>query len=153
MPLNQLVSKLIHVFDFFSIRELLTPQQHYDWGLRALKTVLRSSGNLLKLCKRSRAAAGDQVQISATEEANLVVQASRINTLSKLTFADSKRFDALIADIFPDVLFKDIEYESLAEAVRQVSACQALRRAPGTVLFSHWNFSFVGRSRTKSGAD
>ena len=106
-------------------RELLTPQQHYDWGLRALKTVLRSSGNLLKMAKKARAAAGDQMLISAAQEANLVVQASRINTLSKLTFADSKRFDALIADIFPDVDFKDIEYESLAAAVRQVRGVRA----------------------------
>ena len=35
------------------IRELLTPQQHYDWGLRALKTVLRGSGNLLRQMKKT----------------------------------------------------------------------------------------------------
>lgn len=29
-------------------RELLSPQQHYDWGLRALKTVLRGCGSLLQ---------------------------------------------------------------------------------------------------------
>lgn len=35
------------------LRELLTPQQHYDWGLRALKTVLRGSGNLLRQLKKT----------------------------------------------------------------------------------------------------
>merc|ERR1712136_297578 len=34
--------KLVAVFTL--CRELLTPQQHYDWGLRALKTVLRGCG-------------------------------------------------------------------------------------------------------------
>ena len=35
-------------------RELLTPQQHYDWGLRALKTVLRGCGNLLQQAKKKK---------------------------------------------------------------------------------------------------
>lgn len=34
-------------------RELLTPQQHYDWGLRALKTVLKACGGLLQQQRRS----------------------------------------------------------------------------------------------------
>ena len=29
-------------------RELLSSQQHYDWSLRALKTVLKGSGTLLQ---------------------------------------------------------------------------------------------------------
>ena len=53
-------------------------------------------------------------------ESKLVVQALRINTLSKLTFSDSTRFDALVRDVFPGVEFKDIEYETLAEAIREV---------------------------------
>lgn len=32
----------------------MTPQQHYDWGLRALKTVLKACGNLLQQEKRSQ---------------------------------------------------------------------------------------------------
>ena len=33
--------KLVSLFSF--ARDMLSPQQHYDWGLRALKTVLRGS--------------------------------------------------------------------------------------------------------------
>ncbi|KAI3354358.1 hypothetical protein L3Q82_018881, partial [Scortum barcoo] len=43
--------KLVAIFNL--ARELLTPQQHYDWGLRALKTVLKACGSLLQQQRRS----------------------------------------------------------------------------------------------------
>ena len=60
------------------------------------------------------------MKVDAQTEANLVVQALRINTLSKLTFSDSLRFDALVKDVYPGVEFKDIEYENVAAAFREV---------------------------------
>ena len=53
-------------------------------------------------------------------EPQLVVQALRINTMSKLTFADSIRFDGLVRDVFPGVQFKDIDYPTLEQAFREV---------------------------------
>ena len=41
--------KLVEVFKLS--KELLSNQQHYDWGLRALKTVLRGSGQALYYAK------------------------------------------------------------------------------------------------------
>ena len=58
---------------------------------------------------------------SSVKEIELVVQALRLNTLSKLTFADSKRFDALILDVFPGVGFKRMEQETLVEALKQAT--------------------------------
>ena len=54
------------------------------------------------------------------DEARLVVQALRVNTLSKLTFSDSARFDNLVKDVFPGIDMKDIEYQNLAQAIRDV---------------------------------
>lgn len=51
-------------------------------------------------------------------ETKIVVQALRLNTLSKLTFADSRRFDGLVKDVFPSVEFQDVDYEKLADALR-----------------------------------
>uniref|UniRef100_A0AAY5E9K0 Cytoplasmic dynein 2 heavy chain 1 n=1 Tax=Electrophorus electricus TaxID=8005 RepID=A0AAY5E9K0_ELEEL len=96
---KELGRKLVAIFNL--ARELLTPQQHYDWGLRALKTVLRGCGSLLQLQRKH----------------GLVVQALRLNTMSKLTFADSARFDALVRDVFPGVDFRDVEYEALSTAL------------------------------------
>ncbi|XP_069615312.1 cytoplasmic dynein 2 heavy chain 1 [Ranitomeya imitator] len=102
--------KLVAIFNL--ARELLTPQQHYDWGLRALKTVLRGCGNLLQPLKKN----GAKLNIS---ESHIVVQALRLNTMSKLTFADCSRCDALIKDVFPGIDFKDVEYIELSAALQQ----------------------------------
>ena len=52
-------------------------------------------------------------------ETKLVVQALRLNTLSKLTFADSKRFDSIIQDVFPGINFQEVEHTSLKEALKK----------------------------------
>jgi dynein heavy chain 2 len=85
--------------------------------LRALKTVLKGSGNLLQMAKAALPEGG---KVDSLGEAAIVVQALRINTLSKLTFSDSVRFDALVKDVFPGVALKDIEYETLRQAIREV---------------------------------
>ena len=81
--------KLVALFNLS--KRLLTVQQHYDWGLRALKTVLKGCGTLLKMIK-----SGSEEDIGQEREYEIVVQALRLNTLSKLTFADCNRFDGLI---------------------------------------------------------
>ncbi|RDD40688.1 Cytoplasmic dynein 2 heavy chain 1 [Trichoplax sp. H2] len=115
--------KIVAIFNLS--KELLSRQQHYDWGLRALKTVLKSCGHLLLDMKnnlKSRSEEEQNVKIDIQLEGKLVVQALRINTLSKLTFTDSKRFDALIQDVFQGIPFSGTGYEKLAESIRQV--CQ-----------------------------
>ncbi|XP_052360063.1 cytoplasmic dynein 2 heavy chain 1 isoform X2 [Oncorhynchus keta] len=132
--------KLVAIFNL--ARELLTPQQHYDWGLRALKTVLRGCGRLL----HQRSEAKNKIK-----ESVLVVQALRLNTMSKLTFADSSRFDALVQDVFPGVGFTDVEDQTLSHALQAVyeeahlelipsqmkkalELCEQLRQRMGVVI-------------------
>ncbi|KAL8191062.1 UNVERIFIED_CONTAM: Cytoplasmic dynein 2 heavy chain 1, partial [Gekko kuhli] len=103
--------KLVAIFNL--ARELLTPQQHYDWGLRALKTVLRGCGNLLRQLKKNG-------MKETVNESHIVVQALRLNTMSKLTFADCARFDALVKDVFPGIDFKDVDYDELCKALQEV---------------------------------
>ncbi|XP_057314672.1 cytoplasmic dynein 2 heavy chain 1-like isoform X2 [Hydractinia symbiolongicarpus] len=107
--------KLVAIFTLAS--ELLSQQQHYDWGLRALKTVLKGCGNILQSEKQKQK--GEKRKVDIQTEIKLVVQALRLNTLSKLTFSDSKRFDALIKDVFPGISFQDVEYTTLKEALKE----------------------------------
>ena len=64
--------------------------------------------------------------VDPSVEYRLVVQALRLNTLSKLTFADSKQFDQLVQDVFPGVPFRDVEYEELESALREACLEQNL---------------------------
>eukprot|EP00928_Gymnodinium_smaydae_P079340 TRINITY_DN632_c0_g1_i3.p1 TRINITY_DN632_c0_g1~~TRINITY_DN632_c0_g1_i3.p1 ORF type:complete len:2255 (+),score=688.11 TRINITY_DN632_c0_g1_i3:125-6889(+) len=102
---------------FLLSRQLLSSQQHYDWGLRALKPILTLAGRLLQESKVERA--GQDQPLSDVEESVLLLKAVRMNTLSKLTFADSRRFQDLCVDLFPGVNVKDIEYKELEVAIRE----------------------------------
>lgn len=116
---KKLGQKLVSIFNLS--KRLLTPQQHYDWGLRALKTVLKGCGNMLKMSKKD---SGSDVMIDGKAEAEIVVQALRLNTLSKLTFTDSVRFDDLVKDVFPGITFNTAGYEQLQAALRE--SCEDL---------------------------
>jgi dynein heavy chain 2, cytosolic len=105
--------KLVSLFTLS--RQLLSTQQHYDWGLRALKTVLKSCGSLLHTMKQ-------QSKIDQSQEMEIIVKSARFNTMSKLTFGDSKRFDALLKDIFPNVKITEFEYDDLKKALTHVFA-------------------------------
>ncbi|GBG27447.1 Dynein heavy chain 17, axonemal [Hondaea fermentalgiana] len=68
--------------------ELLSPQAHYDWGLRAVKSVLRVAGVL----KRSN---------PGMEEEAVLMRALRDFNTPKIVAHDMDIFLRLIADLFP----------------------------------------------------
>ncbi|KAJ3025524.1 UNVERIFIED_CONTAM: Cytoplasmic dynein 2 heavy chain 1 [Siphonaria sp. JEL0065] len=108
---KELGTKVVSVYSL--CKQLLSAQQHYDWGLRPLKTVLGLAGRLLHEEKQNGT-------IDRQREVAIVVKALRVNTLSKLTYADSQRFNSLIKDIFPEAKIEDISYESLSVAIKEV---------------------------------
>eukprot|EP00931_Biecheleriopsis_adriatica_P043590 TRINITY_DN24917_c0_g1_i1.p1 TRINITY_DN24917_c0_g1~~TRINITY_DN24917_c0_g1_i1.p1 ORF type:complete len:4311 (+),score=994.91 TRINITY_DN24917_c0_g1_i1:69-13001(+) len=112
MSAKMLAQKVVALF--LLSRQLLSAQQHYDWGLRALKPILTLAGRLLQEAKAEKSEA-----LTETEESVLLLKAVRMNTLSKLTFADSKRFQDLCLDLFPGVNVKDIEYKELEAVIRE----------------------------------
>lgn len=71
-------------------RELLSKQRHYDWGLRAVKSVLRQAGKL----KRSD---------PDIPEDPLLMRALRDFNLPKIVTDDKPIFLRLIGDLFPRV--------------------------------------------------
>lgn len=51
--------------------------------------------------------------MSKDNEGELLIKAIRINTMSKLTFSDMRKFMALVQDVFPGVKSEDIVYAQL----------------------------------------
>lgn len=62
-----------------------------------------------------------------------MVQGLRLNTMSKLTFADSSRFDALVRDVFSGVNFTEVEDRILVDALTQVYMEAQLELIPSQV--------------------
>ncbi|GAV04846.1 hypothetical protein RvY_15060-4 [Ramazzottius varieornatus] len=92
--------KLVVVYS--SAKQLLSQQQHYDWGLRAIKSTIQMAGRSLASQKSaSKSSLGIDDQPSEGQEASAVVQAVKSNMLSKLVMSDQKRFLDLMHDGFP----------------------------------------------------
>ncbi|KAF7640164.1 hypothetical protein Mgra_00000608 [Meloidogyne graminicola] len=99
---------------------MLSNQQHYDWGLRALKTVLKGCSDLInkrrqeiKTLKQQKQQQQQTLKLTLEEEKEFVVQNLHLNTISKLTFEDSKRFKILLEDIFTGVPNKTMQFDEL----------------------------------------
>lgn len=93
-----LAQKIITIFTLS--RQLLSKQLHYDWGLRALKTILTVAGRLVF----------EEGSVSEAGESEILIKAVRINTISKLTFNDMLKFNVLVQDVFPGTSIQDILY-------------------------------------------
>ncbi|GLI62890.1 cytoplasmic dynein 1b heavy chain [Volvox africanus] len=111
---KDLARKLVSLFSLS--RELLSPQQHYDWGLRALKTVLGIAGRELRDARK----AGQSVDFDV--EAEIIIRSVAATKLPTLTFDDNSRFKALIADLFPGAKLTDARNEALEKALAEAAA-------------------------------
>merc|ERR1719443_2725132 len=88
-------------------KELLSKQMHYDWGLRAVKSLLRQAGGL----KRKEPDA---------DENPVLCRALRDFNTPKITTLDMPIFLRLIQDLFPGIWpdpFTDPELEKKVAAV------------------------------------
>ncbi|KAM8851125.1 dynein beta chain, ciliary [Spinachia spinachia] len=87
-------------------KELLSKQDHYDWGLRAIKSVLVVAGSL-KREERSR------------PEEQVLMRALRDFNLPKIVTGDVPIFLGLISDLFPQLEVLRKRDPELENAVRQ----------------------------------
>ena len=97
-----LASKFYGLYSLLS--ELLSKQSHYDWGLRAVKSVLVVAGQL----KRAE---------PNLDEESLLMRALRDFNIPKIVQADEVIFFGLLNDLFPGLNPPRIFDEALSECV------------------------------------
>jgi dynein heavy chain len=95
-------------------KDLLSPQVHYDWGLRAVKSVLRQAGKL----KRA------DPNISEEE---LLMRALRDFNWPKIKVEDRQIFMGLITDLFPGINADTLVNEDLKASLSEVAKSKNLQ--------------------------
>ena len=106
--------KLVEIYNLS--KQLLSSQKHYDWGLRSMNTVLQFGGTLIQRERKKG------TTIDWNTEARLLVGALCINTLSKLSHADSVRFSQLVQDVFNGLKVEDVVNEQLRKVIVETLA-------------------------------
>lgn len=109
--------RLVEVFNLAG--EILSPQRHYDWGLRELKPVLLACGKNLNDAETSINTPEDEMA--------LAVHALRSNTMSKLNDADCRCFDMLIGTVFPSIALRPPGNVQLRNLIDESFATLGLR--------------------------
>ena len=101
---------------FDKCKALLSKQPHYDFGLRALKSVLVSSGGL----KRMRIQDGNDKTDSASMEPQILVQSIRETIAPKLVRDDAKLLEEIETEMFPGVQYIPASLEDLRKSLHEV---------------------------------
>jgi len=92
---------------YFLCRDLLSKAKHYDWGLRAIKSVLVVAGNM----KRAEKVLGEDA---------VLMRALRDFNLPKIVADDLPIFHGLLGDLFPGInpeRARDAEFEDVIKTV------------------------------------
>ena len=97
-----LSKKMVQLYKLAS--EQLSQQDHYDFGLRAVKSVLVMAGNL----KRAN---------PELPESIVLIRAMRDSNIPKFLAADLPLFSALIQDLFPGVEIPTAEHKELEQQI------------------------------------
>ncbi len=113
---EQLAPRVVELF--LLCEERMSKQRHYDFGLRALKTLLVSAGAL-----KRKAIEGKEDLDLAMEEKNALIVGACNNILPKLVAQDIVVFKDILEDVFPGSAISSMEDDILR--TEMVKICEA----------------------------
>ena len=93
---------------YYLLEDLLSPQKHYDWGLRAIKSVLVVAGTLLR-------------SVEGQAESDVLFRALRDFNVPKILDIDMPVFMGLLKDLFPGVDPPRAQDHNFEEVIKQVA--------------------------------
>ncbi|KAL1257320.1 hypothetical protein QQF64_010564 [Cirrhinus molitorella] len=135
------------IVPFFKLcDEQLSSQSHYDFGLRALKSVLISAGNVkrerIQKIKREKCERGEDVDENEIAEnlpeQEILIQSVCETMVPKLVAEDIPLLFSLLSDVFPGVQYMRGEMTALREELKKVCAEMYLTYGDGDDVGSMW---------------
>ncbi|KZP00669.1 dynein heavy chain protein 1 [Calocera viscosa TUFC12733] len=116
-----LASKIVPFFNL--CEEQLSPQAHYDFGLRALKAVLSSAG-ILKRERLQMTEASDVADDTANgyNEQLILIQSVTETIVPKLVADDVTLLTSLLSDVFPGIDYVAVDLDLLKSYILDVCA-------------------------------
>ncbi len=114
---ERLSGKMVSLFDLCSNQ--LSSQSHYDFGLRALKSVLVNAGNLKRREEKIKKASGEQVNIAFWEQ-NILLKSVCDTLIPKLVAEDITLFHSLLTGVFPDAIVEEVKEDLLREKILEL---------------------------------
>ncbi len=126
---EKLAQKIVPFFKLCD--EQLSNQSHYDFGLRALKSVLISAGNVkrdrIQKIREDMQARGetfiDKGAIAENlPEQEILIQSVCETLVPKLVAEDIPLLFSLLTDVFPGIVYTRTEMAGLREQIRKVCA-------------------------------
>ncbi|UYV74435.1 DYNC1H1, partial [Cordylochernes scorpioides] len=122
---EKLASKIVPFFKLCG--EQLSNQSHYDFGLRALKSVLVSAGNIKRdriqhIKSATQESVNEEAIAQQLPEQEILIQSVCETLVPKLVAEDIPLLFSLLTDVFPGVGYNSAEMAGLRDAVKTVCA-------------------------------
>ena len=118
---KDMARKIVQVLRLSS--EQLSSQKHYDYGMRAMNTILTAAGNLR-----------EEVDNSVWTEEMIALRSINDVNLPKFTVNDLPLFNGICADLFPGLKIPESDYGPLVPAICQTCVRRGLQATDEFVL-------------------